>query len=116
MAGVAPEFVGPGIGRSGFKTSADFADASFQRYQGYVNDAYDAARAAEDAGLLRGNPNTRIGDFVDRDSAARFRGWLNSEGIAEGSGGFVQMNRWLRDPAGTGLYVRPDRANVNSGV
>ena len=104
----AAEFVGPGIGRSGFKTSSDFADASFQRYQTYVNDAYGAARAAEDAGLLRGNPNTRIGDFVDRDSAARFRGWLSSEGISEGSSEFVQMNRWLRDPAGTGLYARPD--------
>ena len=57
---------------------------------------------------MRGNPNTRVGDFVDRDSAARFRGWLNSEGISEGSSELVQMNRWLRDPAGTGLYVRPD--------
>lgn len=34
--------------------------------------------------------------------------WFSSEGIPEGPGNLVQINRWLRDPAGTGQYVRPD--------
>jgi hypothetical protein len=95
------------IGKSGF-TPEEFAQVSYERYQGYVNDAYDAATAAESKGLLRGNPNTRIGNFVDRESALRYKQWLASEGVTEGPGSVVEMNRWLRDPAGSGLYVRPD--------
>lgn len=104
----ADQFVGPLIGKSGFEASSEFADESFMRYQNYVNEGYDLAVAAESKGLLRGNQNTRIGDFVDRYSATEYRAWLSSEGITEGPGNLVQMNRWLRDPAGSGKYVRPD--------
>ena len=62
----------------------------------------------ESQGLLRGNPNTRLGDYVDRISARDLKAYLRSEGVSEGSGSLVEMNRWLRDPAGSGLYVRPD--------
>lgn len=104
----APEFVGPLIGKSGFRTSGDFAEAVGTRYQGYVDDAYVVGQKLESQGLLRGNPNTRLGDYVDRTSARRLGAYLNSEGGAEGPNSLVQMNRWLRDPAGSGLYVRPD--------
>ncbi|MFC0156127.1 hypothetical protein ACFFJ4_21830, partial [Xanthomonas dyei] len=67
-------------------------------------------------GLLNDkNPNTRVGDFVDRFSASEYRDWLTVEGIPEGSGQFVQMNRWLRDPSGSGLYTRPDIRISSSG-
>lgn len=59
-------------------------------------------------GRLSENANTAVGNYVDRASAARMRLWLKSEGIAEKPGGLIEMNRWLRDPAGSGLYVRPD--------
>lgn len=36
------------------------------------------------------------------------KAWFDSDGIPEGTGGIVQMNRWLRDPVGSGLYVGPD--------
>ena len=101
-------FVGPTFGRSGFISSTEFAEASYLRYQGFVNDAYTSASAAEARGALRGNPNTRVGTAVDRESALRFGNWLVHEGIAEGPGAMIQANRWLRDPTGSGLYVRPD--------
>jgi hypothetical protein len=67
-----------------------------------------AGQRLESQGLLRGNPNTRLGDYVDRISARRLSAYLDSEGISEGPNSLVQMNRWLRDPSGSGLYVRPD--------
>lgn len=108
--GVAAEgsFVGPLIGKSGFRTSSEFAEAVGARYQGFVDDAYVVAQRNEARGLLTGNPNTRLGVEVDRISAARLEAYLQSEGIKEGPGSLVQMNRWLRDPNGSGLYVRPD--------
>jgi len=54
------------------------------------------------------NRNTRVGDFVDQESRARLRDWLQAEGIPEGFGSPVQLNRWLLDPTGSGRYVRPD--------
>ena len=105
---VSAEFIGPRIGRSGFITSREFAGASYERYQAAVDAGYSRAAAAESRGLLRGNANTRVGDFVDRFSAQQYRNWLASEGIEEGPRAMVQMNRWLRDPAGSGRYVRPD--------
>lgn len=104
----AAGFVGPLIGRSGFKTSAAFADAVGARYQGFVDDAYVAAQKLESLGLLRGNANTRVGNYVDRISARDLKAYLRSEGVSEGAGRLVEMNRWLRDPNGSGLYVKPD--------
>jgi hypothetical protein len=80
-----------------------------------VNEGYDRALLAESNGLLKGNPNTRVGDFVDRFSASEYRDWLTTEGITEGPDQFVQMNRWLRDPAGSGLYTGPDIRIPSSG-
>lgn len=109
-------FIGPRIGNSGYITAEEFAQASFLRYQGFVNEGYDRALLAESKGLLNGkNPNTRVGDFVDRFSASEYRDWLAAEGIPEGPGQFVQMNRWLRDPSGSGLYARPDIRIPSSG-
>ena len=71
-------------------------------------DAYAAGTRLESNGLLRGNANTRLGDYVDRTSARDLKAYLRSVGVSEGSGSLVQMNRFLRDPEGTGLYVRPD--------
>ena len=103
-----PEFVGPGIGKSGYQSSAEFADAVGAKYQSFVDDAYVVGQRLESKGLLRGLSGTRLGDYVDRRSAIRLKGFLDSEGISEGAGSLIQMNRYLRDPAGTSLYVRPD--------
>lgn len=101
-------FVGPTIGKSGFGSWDEFNVEAYRRYQRYVDDAYDAALIAEQEGLLRGNRNTRLGSFVDQTSRARMIAWLRAEGIPEGPGNSVQLNRWLRNPSGTGAYVRPD--------
>jgi len=102
------EFVGPLIGRSGFKSTGELSDALYVRYQTAVDDAYTAAVAAERDGLLTGNPNTRLGRAVDDAARADIRAWLKSEGIGDGPGGLVDVNRWLRDPTGSGAYVVPD--------
>ncbi|WP_211287780.1 hypothetical protein, partial [Xanthomonas dyei] len=40
-------FIGPRIGNSGYITAEEFAQASFQRYQDFVNEGYDRALIAE---------------------------------------------------------------------
>jgi RHS repeat-associated protein len=101
-------FIGPTIGRTGFKTWEDFNAEAYRRYQRYVDEAYDAAIEAERDGLLKGNRNTRVGNFVDQESRIRLSDWLQSEGVPEGPDASAQLNRWLRDPSGSGDYVRPD--------
>jgi hypothetical protein len=76
--------------------------------QGFVDDAYIAGQRLESQSLLRGHPDFRLGNYVDRISQRRLGAYLQSEGIAEGPGRLIQLNRYLRDPAGSGLYVRPD--------
>ncbi len=39
---------------------------------------------------------------------ARLARWLESEGIAERPGSVIEVNRWLRDPNGSGAYRIPD--------
>jgi RHS repeat-associated protein len=107
-AAVVAESIGPKIGRSGYESWSEFNGEAYRRYQQYTDEAYDGALRAERSGLLQGNPNTRVGTFVDDVSRARLAAWLKYEGIREGPGGSVQLNRWLRNPAGTGEYVRPD--------
>lgn len=99
-------FVAPSYGR--FGTAQEFADAAFGRYQQFVDEGYDLALAAESRGRLSGAPNTRVGNYVDRYSRDAFNEWLEANGIAEGVSSSVQMNRWLRDPFGSGAYSRPD--------
>jgi hypothetical protein len=101
-------FIGPLIGKSGYRTSAEFAEAVGMRYQNFVDDGYARAFRAEAEGRLVGLKSTRVGDAVDRFSQARLKAFLRSEGIAEGPGKMIQLNRYLRDPSGSGLYVRPD--------
>lgn len=60
------DFVGPLIGKTGFRTSTEFAETLGARYQGFVDDAYSVALPLEAKGLLRGNANTRVGNYVDR--------------------------------------------------
>lgn len=100
--------IGPKIGRSGYESWAEFNAEAYRRYQQFADDAYDVALAAERDSLLPGNASTRIGDFVDRDTRFRMAEWLSREGIPEGPGNSVQLNRWLRNPDGSGEYVRPD--------
>jgi len=103
-----PDFIGPTIGRSEFRSWEEFNAEAYRRYQQYVDEAYEDGIRADQDGLLPGNRNTRLGNMVDQASRARMRAWLESEGIPEGPDGLVQLNRWLRDPAGSGAYVRPD--------
>lgn|GEM_PF-2939045 len=102
----AADVAAPSFGR--FSSASEFGDESFRRYQQFVDEGYDLARAAEARGSLSGLSNTRVGTYVDRYSRDAFNDWLMSEGLGEGAGGSVQMNRWLRDPQGSGSYARPD--------
>jgi len=113
---VAPEgsSVGAnGVSRYGRFASVDkFAEESFTRYQRYTDEAYAATLNAYNKGRLivpdGMSPETIIGQRTDAVARIRMSRWLGSEGIAEGSGEGIQLNRWLRDPSGSGLYRIPD--------
>jgi hypothetical protein len=98
---------GPGIGRSNYQSLAEFDQAVRARYQTFYNQADTIAQARIAAGQLENDP-TIVGAFMDRFARGQMRAWLASEGIQEGPGSLIQVNRWLRDPAGTGAYRIPD--------
>lgn len=95
-----------------FASADEFGAEAFARYQRYVDDAYEAALRAEARGILSVpeglSRETVLGQRVDRAARFRMKRWLRSEGINEGPGSVVQVNRWLRDPAGSGAYRIPD--------
>jgi hypothetical protein len=103
---------GGSFGGSRFSSAEDFASEAFTRYQRYTDEAYEAALRAEARGRLvvpEGmSRETIIGQRVDAAARIRMRRWLRSEGIGEGPGELVQVNRWLRDPFGSGRYRIPD--------
>jgi hypothetical protein len=101
------------VGRYGRFGSADELGAeAFARYQRYTDEAYAATLQAEECGRLvipEGMAReTIIGQRTDAIARSRMERWLGSEGISEGAGQTVQLNRWFRDPSGSGSYRIPD--------
>lgn len=100
------------IGKSGYASVQEFSDAALLKYQGFVDDGYSLANDAWDNGLLAapGNvsKNTVLGSYTDQFARDAMRQWLDSEGIAEGNGELIQINRYLRDPSNPESYRIPD--------
>ena len=70
--------------------------------------AYARVQARVAAGKLPADAMT-VGNRTDAIARAALRRWLSSsEGIQEGPGRIIQVNRWLRDPSGSGAYRIPD--------
>ena len=57
-----------------------------------------------------------LGQQTDAIARARLPNYLASQGIPEGPGMEVLVNRWLRDPAGSGAYRIPDVRLQQSGT
>lgn len=114
VAGAGTESIAPeSVGQYGRFASADeFAGEALTRYQRYTDEAYAATQDAYTKGRLAipdgMSADTIIGQRTDAIARIRMSRWLDSEGIAEGSGEAIQLNRWLRDPSGSGLYRIPD--------
>ncbi|MCI5132889.1 MAG: hypothetical protein D3904_15580, partial [Candidatus Electrothrix sp. EH2] len=51
---------------------------------------------------------TLLGQKTDAAARSRLRNFLSREGIPEGSSADVLVNRFLRDPSGSGKYRIPD--------
>ncbi|MBL9093032.1 MAG: hypothetical protein JNL96_17570, partial [Planctomycetaceae bacterium] len=99
---------GASIGRSNYASIQEFADAVTVRYQQFYDDAYANAYSLVKLKLLK-NDRLVIGSRIDRDARLQLRDWLlNSEGIQEGAGQIIAVNRRLYDPLGSGLYRQPD--------
>lgn len=94
------------------EAQASLAERVFTRYQGFVDEGYALGREAQAAGRLTPPPGVseemHLGQYVDRYARDNLTAWLRSEGIAEGAGELVQVNRYLRDPLATGAYCIPD--------
>jgi hypothetical protein len=101
-------FIGPTIGRSGFKTIGEFRDAVAVKYQQLYNQAYSDTMNLVSQGLVENDPLV-IGSRVDGIARTGLRDWsLNVEGIQEGPGRILQINRRLYNPSGGGAYRIPD--------
>lgn len=104
----AEGFIGPTIGRSGYRTMAEFRDAVGARYQQLYDQAYADTMDLVSQGLVKNDPMV-IGGRVDSIARTGLRDWaLNVEGIQEGPGRILQVNRRLYDPTGGGAYRIPD--------
>lgn len=106
-ATVIAEEIGPGIGRSNYRTMEAFRDAVFERYQQFYDMAFARVQARVAAGRLSGDALT-VGNRTDAIARSALRRWLaSSEGIVEGPGRIIQVNRWLRDPSSAAFRI-PD--------
>jgi hypothetical protein len=83
------------------------ADATLLRYQQFYEDGYALTMRRVQRGLVE-NDRMAIGSEVDAYARRRLRGWLSAEGIEEGPGQLVAVNRRLYDPTGGGAYRQPD--------
>jgi len=93
-------------------------DAIIANYQRYYNDAWQATVQRFNRGKIvipEGmHWKTVLGRETDAIARARLRRFLAREGIPEGHGADVLVNRWLRDPSGSGAYRIPDVRLPNS--
>ncbi len=104
----AAEVFGPGIGRSGYSTTAEFDAAVGGKYQQLVDRGYADTMDLVARGLVKNDP-TVIGSRVDSIARTGLRDWLrNVEEIQEGPGQIIQVNRRLYNLVGTGAYRIPD--------
>ena len=87
---------------------AEFDSAVGARYQQLVDQGYADTMDLVRQGLVENDPMV-IGGRVDSIARTGLRDWLsNVEGIDEGPGQIIQVNRRLYDPAGSGAYRIPD--------
>ncbi len=104
----AEALIGPTIGRSGYRTMPEFDAAVGAKYQRLVDQGYADTMDLVGRGLVKNDPMV-IGSRVDSIARTGMRRWLaNVEGIQEGPGRIIQINRRLYNPAGTGAYRIPD--------
>jgi hypothetical protein len=96
------------IGNSGYKSIGEFTDAVTERYQALYDQHYSGTMQLAQQGLIPNNSLT-IGIRVDALVRTDLRDWIiNGEGLQEGPGQIIQINRRLYDPAGSGAYRVPD--------
>jgi hypothetical protein len=110
-----------GVANAGFQTllaqsisgkPVPLKDQVLERLQGYADEGYARALELRAQGKLvvpgGVSEETFIGQLVDRSARKRLRSWLAGEGLAEGQGAAVEVNRRLYDPLDTGEYAVPD--------
>ncbi len=87
---------------------AEFDAAVGAKCQQLVDQGYAQTMKRVGQGLVK-NERMVIGSEVDSAARQGMRDWLRSvEGIQEGPGRIVQINRRLYDPTGTGAFRIPD--------
>lgn len=90
----------------------EFSDAAYTKYQGFVDEGYAAAMQDLQDGILRVpsgvSEQTVLGTRTDQYARTAMQEWPSGERIDEGAGQMIQVNRCLRDPAGSGSYRIPD--------
>jgi len=88
-------------------------------YQRYYNDAWEEVVNRFNAGKIPisegQNWQMVLGQNVDLVARARLRNFLLGAQIPEGPGADVLVNRWLRDPSGSGAYRIPDVRLIQTG-
>jgi len=96
------------IGNSGFRGVGEFTDAVTTKYQTLYDEHYAGTMQLVSRDLIPNDPLI-IGKRTDALARVDLRDWLeNIEGIKEGRGQIIQVNRRLYDPLGSGNYRMPD--------
>ncbi len=87
-------------------------DRVASNYQRYYNEGWLSAVSRFNEGKITIAPGqswrTVLGGRTDAFARERLLRYLAREGITEGPGGDVLINRWLRDLTGSGAYRIPD--------
>ncbi|WP_118185309.1 hypothetical protein [Paraburkholderia phosphatilytica] len=100
------------IGKSRFPSVQAFSEAAFTKYQSLVDEGYARAERALQRGRLQiphgVSTNTVLGQLTDDYARTGMKDWLADEGIGEGLGKLIQVNRQMHDPSGSSAYRIPD--------
>jgi hypothetical protein len=100
-----------GIGRSGYANWDAFARALEGVYQRAYEDAHTRWQnmTPRERRESSGRPwNMLEGTYADRESRRVARAFVRAEGLREGSGEMIRINRVLRNPANWLQRVQPD--------
>ncbi|HEY6332342.1 MAG TPA: RHS repeat-associated core domain-containing protein, partial [Blastocatellia bacterium] len=112
LLGPAPEGIGPITNPARLLTTGTEDEIIAARYQNYYTEGarravweFNSGRTTVPVGT---NWKQIIGQRVDQIARNRLRAFLWQQQIPEGPGTNVLVNRWLRDPLGSGNYRVPD--------
>lgn len=99
----------------GYGTHGQVADAVTSKSQEFHDRHYGQISQLVAQGVISDEP-MRIGQELDARTRNSVRSWVANQGLREGPGEFIRLNRRLYDRGGSGAYRVPDMYFPGAGI